>query len=54
MLSTAPPDALDGDVILAALVILSMGVGDIVTVATDNVGHLVRFVDARPWEKIAP
>jgi hypothetical protein len=52
---TAPPDALDGDVILAAQVILSIGVGgDIATVATDNVGHLARFVDAQPWEKIIP
>jgi hypothetical protein len=24
-----------------------------VTVATDNVGHLAQFVDARPWETIA-
>jgi hypothetical protein len=53
-LPTAPPDALDGDVILAAEVILSTGVGDLVTVATDNVGHLARFVDAQPWEQIAP
>ena len=30
------------------------GPGDVVTVATDNVGHLARFVDARPWETIAP
>ena len=53
-LPTAPPDALDGDVILAAQAILSTGVGDLVTVATDNVGHLARFVDAQPWEQIAP
>jgi predicted nucleic acid-binding protein len=53
-LSTAPPNALDADVILAAQVIESTGVGDIVTVATDNVGHLARFVDAQPWEKITP
>jgi predicted nucleic acid-binding protein len=53
-LPTAPPDALDGDVILAAQAILSAGVGDTVTVATDNVGHLARFVDARRWETIVP
>ncbi len=53
-LPTAPPDAPDGDVILAAQVISSTGVGDIATVATDNVGHLTRFVDAQPWEKIVP
>ena len=40
--------------ILAAQVILSAGAGDIATVATDNVGHLARFVDAQPWEKITP
>jgi hypothetical protein len=51
---TAPPDALDGDVILAAQAILSAGAGNIVTVATDNVGHLARFVDAQSWEKIVP
>jgi hypothetical protein len=53
-LPTAPPDALDGDVILAAQAILAASVGDIVTVATDNVGHLARFVDAQPWEMIVP
>ena len=53
-LPTAPPDALDGDVILAAQVILSAGMGDIATVATDNVGHMARFVDAQPWEAIVP
>ncbi len=51
---TASPDALDGDVILAAQAILSAGAGDIVTVATDNGGHLAQFVDAQPWEKVAP
>ena len=37
-LPTAPSDALDGDVILAAQAVLSAGVRDVVTVATDNVG----------------
>ena len=53
-LPTAPPEALDGDVILAAQVILSAGALDVATVATDNVGHMARFVDAQPWEQIAP
>lgn len=53
-LPTAPPEALDGDVILAASALLSAGPGDVVTVATDNVGHLAQFVDAQPWEKIVP
>jgi hypothetical protein len=53
-LPTAPPDALDGDVILAAQALLATGPGDVVTVATGNVGHLAQFVDAQPWEKIVP
>ena len=51
---TAAPDALDADCILAAQALLAAGPGDAVTVATDNVGHLARFVDARPWEQIGP
>jgi len=53
-LPTAPPEALDGDAILAASALLSAGPGDVVKVATDNVGHLAQFVDAQPWEKIVP
>lgn len=48
----ASPDALDGDCILAATAILAAGPGDVVTIATDNVGHLGQFIDARPWESI--
>lgn len=51
---TAPPEALDGDCILAAQALLAIGSGDVLTVATDNVGHLGLFVDARPWERILP
>ena len=51
---TASPDALDGDVILAAQALLAAGPGDVVIVATSNVGHLGRFVDARPWDQIVP
>jgi predicted nucleic acid-binding protein len=51
---TASPDALDGDCILAAHALLAAGPGDVVTVATGNVGHLTRFVAAQPWETIAP
>ena len=46
-LPTAGPDALDGDCILAAQALLSVGPSDTVTVASDNVAHLSRFVDAR-------
>ena len=51
-LPTAAPDALDGDCILAAQALLSVGPGDTAMVATDNVGHLSRFIDARLWETI--
>ena len=44
---TADPKELDGDVILAAQ---SLSVGAIV--ATENIGHLSRFVDARHWRNI--
>jgi predicted nucleic acid-binding protein len=53
-LPTAPPEALDCDVILAASALLLAAPGDVITVATDNVGHLAQFVDAQPWEKIVP
>jgi predicted nucleic acid-binding protein len=53
---TADPKELDGDAILAAqalrLVEVS-GQNDYeVVVATDNVGHLALWVDARPWGQI--
>ncbi len=51
-LPTAGPDALDGDCILAAQALLSVGPSDAVTVATENVAHLSRFVDAQLWETI--
>lgn len=51
---TAPPEALDGDVILAAQAILAAGPGDQVTIATGNVGHLSLFCPALPWEQIQP
>ncbi len=51
-LPTAGPDSLDGDCILAAQALLAVGPGDSVTVATDNVAHLSRFVDAQLWETI--
>ncbi len=53
---TAHPHALDGDAILAAPASLCGAPGDLVLVATTNVGHLARFpgIDARPWDQIAP
>ena len=51
---TAHPQALDGDCILAAQAVTLARPGDVVVIATSNVGHLARFpgVDARPWESI--
>ena len=46
-LPTADPKALDCDVILAAQALEKDGI-----VATENVGHLSRFVDARDWRDI--
>ena len=44
---TADPKALDCDVILAAQALAVQGI-----VATENVGHLSRFVEARHWREI--
>ncbi len=49
---TAAPGSLDGDCILAAQALMSVGPNDALTVATDNVGHLSRLVDARTWEAV--
>ena len=49
---TADDKALDADAILAAQSTLLSQSGDQVIVATTNVGHLSRFVDARSWREI--
>ncbi len=49
---TADPKELDGDVILAAQGLLVGEGGEEVVIATTNVGHLSRFVDAREWQNI--
>ena len=49
---TADPKELDGDVILAAQALLIVEGGEGVVIATTNVGHLSRFVDARHWQDI--
>ncbi|WP_293149008.1 MULTISPECIES: nucleic acid-binding protein [unclassified Microcoleus] len=49
---TADSKELDGDVILAAQAILAGEGGETVVIATTNVGHLSRFVDARQWKDI--
>ena len=50
--ATADPKALDGDVILAAQAQLQVEQGYQVIVATTNVKHISRFVDARLWTDI--
>ena len=53
-LATAPPEALDGDVLLVAQV-LSLGLPESdIMVATVNVRHISRFVPADTWENIMP
>ena len=49
---TADSKALDGDVILAAQAILQAKQGYEVIVATTNVRHICRFIDARLWQDI--
>jgi predicted nucleic acid-binding protein len=46
---TADPHVLDGDVILAAQA-LQVGAG----VATENIGHLALFIEAKHWREIIP
>ena len=46
---TADPKALDCDVILAAQALSENGI-----VATENVGHLSLFVEAKDWREILP
>ncbi len=52
---TADPHALDGDAILAGVAATIGARGDVVTIATSNVGHLATFpgIDARRWEAIS-
>ena len=50
--ATADPKSLDGDVILAAQAQLQAEQGYRVIVATTNVKHISRFIDARPWNDI--
>lgn len=51
-LPTSSPHALDGDVILAAQVLLRGLPFTDVVVATSNVAHLARFVPAKTWDQI--
>jgi predicted nucleic acid-binding protein len=49
---TAHEHALDGDVILVAQAREVEAAGFEVVVATTNVGHLARFIDARLWQDL--
>lgn len=49
---TADPQALDGDVILAAQALAVSRPGDTLVIATTNVGHLSRLVPAARWQDI--
>lgn len=58
-LATADPHALDGDVIVAAQMLLEAERGGLLdseyVVATSNVGHLARYVPyAAEWQDITP
>ena len=50
---TADDKALDGDVILAAQASLLINAGHETIIATTNVGHLSRFVNAKEWKSIS-
>ena len=50
--STAPPDALDGDVILAAQALILEEQGHNTIIVTTNVGHLSRFTTVLTWREI--
>ena len=49
---TAPPEALDGDVILAAQAIYIAKEGFQPTVVTENVRHLAWFTNAQEWQDV--
>jgi predicted nucleic acid-binding protein len=51
---TASPDALDGDVILAAQTLSLGGTAPDLIVATTNVAHISRYVAADLWTNIQP
>jgi predicted nucleic acid-binding protein len=51
---TADPQALDGDVILAAQALTMSVPGSNVVVATANVRHIARYLAADLWRNIAP
>jgi predicted nucleic acid-binding protein len=52
-IGTADDKAFDGDVIVAAQALSFAGLRDVLTVATDNVGHLSRYVAAQRWQDIS-
>ncbi len=53
-LGSADDKEIDADVIPAAQALLFTGLADTLVVATENVGHLSRYLDARHWRDIPP
>ena len=51
---TAAPEALDGDVILAAQALTTSAAGASPVVATTNIGHLSLFIAAKNWQDCVP
>ena len=53
---TAADLSLDADCIVAAQASEVTGLGDVMTIATENPHHLTRFpgIDAKPWQSIVP
>jgi predicted nucleic acid-binding protein len=49
---TASDHARDGDMILSAQAMLAKTLDPDIVIASDNVGHLSLFSDARPWRAI--
>jgi predicted nucleic acid-binding protein len=50
---TADPKALDADVILAAQGLTMAGVEERAVIATTNVGHLSRLIEAELWHELS-
>jgi predicted nucleic acid-binding protein len=50
---TAPPEALDGDAILAAQALTAGFPPDELVIAISNIGHLAQFVAAEHWASIS-
>ena len=52
--ATGDDKEIDADVVLVAQALLFAGLTDTLVVATYNVRHLARYLDARHWSEILP